>query len=853
MEWHKRNSNEVFQVLKSSPSGLTTALATQRKKEYGPNELVEKKKKSPFMFFIDQFKDFMIIILVAAAIISGVLGDVTDAIIILFIVLLNAVVGFLQEYRAEQAMDALKKMSAPESIVIRNDQTLSIASTELVPGDVVIMEAGSLVPADIRLFETHAFRVDESSLTGESVPVDKNTNPIDDTNVPLGDRINMTYKGTQVINGRASGVVVSTGMKTEIGRIAEMLQEKESVTPLQKRMNDFGKKLSIIILAICVVLFVMGLVRGEEPVHMLLVAISLAVAAIPEALPALITVALARGAKRLVKKNALIRKLPAVETLGSVTFICTDKTGTLTQNKMKVVQVERDENELLPDSKYILHDVLMALNHDVKKNGDHELTGDPTEIAVIDFLYKHHDAKEIQKIAEEFPRVAELPFDSDRKCMTTIHQYGKKYIAISKGAAESIASKLNDNNKQKDILHHTTEMAAQGLRVIAYGYRILDNIPENLTPETVENDLTYAGLTAMIDPPREEVKKAILECKQAGIQPVMITGDHRETAASIARELQILSEDELTISGTELEKMSNDELQEKVEKIKVYARVSPQQKLDIVKSLQSRKHFVAMTGDGVNDAPSLKAANIGIAMGITGTDVSKQAAHMILLDDNFATIVNAIREGRRIYDNIRKFIKYIMTCNGAEILTIFLAPLLGLPIPLQPIHILWINLVTDGLPGLALSSEGAEKDIMLRPPRKTDENVFSGGVGIHVIWVGALMAFITLATQAIAISSDNTHWQTMVFTVLSLAQLGHVFAIRSDKAFIFKKGIFSNKPLLGAILFTFLLQLGVIYLPFANEIFHTQPLSFSELLICIGVAAIIFHAVELEKWIKRKR
>ncbi len=853
MEWHKRNSNEVFQVLKSSSSGLTTTLATQRKKEYGLNELVEKKKKSAFMFFIDQFKDFMIIILVAAAIISGVLGDVTDAIIIVFIVLLNAVVGFLQEYRAEQAMDALKKMSAPESIVMRDNQTVSIASTELVPGDVVIMEAGALVPADIRLFETHAFRVDESSLTGESVPVDKATDPIDDTNVPLGDRINMAYKGTQVINGRASGVVVSTGMKTEIGRIAEMLQEKEAVTPLQKRMNDFGKKLSIIILAICIVLFVMGLVRGEEPVHMLLIAISLAVAAIPEALPALITVALARGAKRLVKKNALIRKLPAVETLGSVTFICTDKTGTLTQNKMKVVQVERDENELLSGSKYILHDVLMALNHDVKKNGDHELTGDPTEIAVIDFLNKHYEVQEMQRIENELPRVGELPFDSDRKCMTTIHQHGEKYIAVSKGAAESIASKLNDNNKQKDILRHTMEMAGQGLRVIAYGYRILDNIPEELTPETIENDLTYAGLTAMIDPPREEVKKAILECKQAGIQPVMITGDHRETATSIARELQILSQDELTISGTELEKMSNDELREKVEKIKVYARVSPQQKLDIVKSLQSRKHFVAMTGDGVNDAPSLKAANIGIAMGITGTDVSKQAAHMILLDDNFATIVNAIREGRRIYDNIRKFIKYIMTCNGAEILTIFFAPLIGLPIPLQPIHILWINLVTDGLPGLALSSEGAEKDIMQRPPRKTNENVFSGGVGIHVIWVGALMAFITLATQALAIRSDNTHWQTMVFTVLSLAQLGHVFAIRSDKTFIFRKGIFSNKPLLGAILFTFVLQLGVIYLPFANEIFHTQPLSLSELLICIAIAAIIFHAVELEKWIKRKR
>jgi P-type Ca2+ transporter type 2C len=852
MNWHQMSTDEVFEKTGSSINGLSPDVAEQRKAEYGPNELVEKKKKSALMFFLDQFKDFMIIVLMAAAVISGVIGDLTDTIIILVIVLLNAIVGFIQEYRAEQAMDALKKMAAPQTTAKRNGSTYTIPSADLVPGDVVLIEAGSLVPADMRLFGVHALRIEESSLTGESVPVDKITAPVKEADVPLGDRLNMAYNGTQVINGRGAGVVMATGMNTEMGKIATLLQEKESVTPLQKRMNDFGKKLSVIILIICIVLFGMGLLRGEEPVNMLLVSISLAVAAIPEALPALITVALALGAKRLVQKKSLVRKLPAVETLGSVTFICTDKTGTLTQNKMKVVKVERDKNNTLSDTKYPLHNFLMALNHDVKISGDEKFTGDPTEVAVIEYLRDIYGAAEFQKIINDYPRVDELPFDSERKCMTTIHRYSNKFISVSKGAAESIVNNLNDNSREKEILDITVGMAKEGLRVIAYGYRIFDKLPEVINTESVENDLIFAGLTGMIDPPREEVKKSIKECKQAGIQPVMITGDHRETAAAIAGELEILATGELVVSGPELGKMSQDELYEKVEKIKVYARVSPQQKLDIVKALQHKQHFVAMTGDGVNDAPSLRAANIGIAMGITGTDVSKQAAHMILLDDNFATIVRAIREGRRIYDNIRRFIKYIMTCNGAEILTIFLAPLLGLPIPLQPIHILWINLVTDGLPGLALSSEKADRDIMQRPPRRTNESVFAGGNGIHVIWVGALMAFVTLGTQAVAMASENAHWQTMVFTVLSLAQLGHVYAIRSDSEFIFRKGLFSNKPLVGAILLTFLLQLGVIYLPFANEIFHTQPLSLNELLISIGVSAIIFHAVELEKWVKKR-
>jgi Ca2+-transporting ATPase len=853
MNWYEQNTAEVFKQLSSSEEGLTDDAAAQKKAEFGANELVEKKKKPAIMFFLDQFKDFMIIVLIAAAIISGVIGELTDTIIILVIVFVNAIIGFVQEYRAEQAMEALKKMAAPHANVVRNGKPRSIPSAELVPGDVVQIEAGSLIPADMRLFQAHALRIEESSLTGESVPVDKTTSPVKQGEVPLGDRINMAYKSTQVINGRGSGIVVATGMKTEIGRIAEMLQQKDSLTPLQKRMNDFGKKLSVIILVICVVLFGLGLLRGEEPLNMLLVSISLAVAAIPEALPALITVALARGAKRLVQKKTLVRKLPAVETLGSVTFICTDKTGTLTQNKMKIERLERDEEELLPGTNYHLHDLLMALNHDVKIQENDELRGDPTELAVVEHLRKKYDASDIKKMMDDFLRIAEIPFDADRKCMTTIHKYEQKFLAVSKGATEYIVSKLDDKSRGNDIVDHTSEMAAEGLRVIAYAYRIFDKLPEQIDISTVESNLIFAGLTGMIDPPREEVKKAIAECKRAGIEPVMITGDHKETASAIARELQILSDKELVVSGTELGKMSETEIDQKVEKIKVYARVSPQQKLDIVSALQKKGHFVAMTGDGVNDAPSLKAANIGIAMGITGTDVSKQSADMILLDDNFATIVNAIREGRRIYDNIRRFIKYIMTCNGAEILTIFLAPLVGLPIPLQPIHILWINLVTDGLPGLALSSEKAEKDIMQRPPRRTDESVFAGGTGVHIIWVGALMAAVTLGTQAIAMNTQTAHWQTMVFTVLSLAQLGHVFAIRSDSELIIKKGLFTNKPLVAALVFTVLLQMGVIYLPFANEIFHTQPLSLAELLICFGVASIIFYAVEIEKLVKRKR
>ena len=850
MNWHTLDITSVLEQTGSSSEGLSDPVVQQKLAAEGYNRLAEKKRKPAWVFFINQFTDFMILVLVAAAVISGLAGERTDAIIILVIVFLNAIVGFVQEYRAEKAMEALKKMAMPQCTVLREGHVYAISSTELVTGDIVLLEAGNTVPADLRLMEAQGLKVMESSLTGESVAVEKETAVIRENEAPLGDRLNMAYKSTQVSSGRGKGVVVATGMNTEIGKIASMLQEEETMTPLQKRMTDFGKKLSYLILLICVVLFFVGLLRGEELMTMLLVSISLAVAAIPEALPALITIALSLGAKRLVKKNALVRKLTAVETLGSVTYICTDKTGTLTQNKMTVVRTEPAETALQPEKDLSLLAQAMALNHTVLQEAE-GLMGDPTETAMVAYIQQETSKERYYLLQKTFERTHEIPFDSDRKCMTTIHRFGDRYLVISKGAVEAIVERLAENEQEESLLRSANSLAADGIRVLAYGYRVLEGVPEPVDSNYIEKDLAFAGLVGLIDPPREEIKAAIAECKTAGIRPVMITGDHKETAAAIARQIGLLTGDEWVMTGSELAGLSEAEFAEKVERIGVYARVSPAQKLSIVKALQERHQFVAMTGDGVNDAPSLKKANIGIAMGITGTDVTKEASHMILLDDNFATIVNAVKEGRRIYDNIRRFVKYIMTCNSAEIWTIFLAPLLGLPIPLLPIHILWINLVTDGLPGLSLSLEKAEKNSMQRPPRGTNESLFAEGIGVHILWVGLLMAGLTLGTQAVAISVGDSHWQTMVFTVLSFAQMAHVLAIRSDIDSIYKKGIFSNPLLIAAILLTFVLQLGVIYLPFGNRLFHTQPLSLTELLICIAVSAVLFHAVEAEKWVKR--
>ena len=912
MRCHQKKIDDILAELRTSLQGLSSEEAEKRLEEYGLNELKEKKKKTPFVMFLDQFKDFMILVLIAAAFVSGIIGELSDTIAIVVIVVLNAIIGFVQEYRAEKAMAALKKMAAPEATVIRDGMPANIPASKTVPGDIVILEAGKVIPADMKLIEVAQLKVEEAALTGESIPVEKHTKPLHDEMLPLGDRKNMAYKGTTVSYGRGAGIVVATGMETELGKIATMLQEEEEVkTPLQKRLAEFGKKLAIAVLAICAIIFGIGIFKGEQPLLMLLTAISLAVAAIPEALPAVVTISLALGAKKMAKQNALIRKLPAVETLGSVTYICSDKTGTLTMNKMTVEEVYVDGKIINPPfppfTKGGIGGIFMtalALSNDAVVDKNNKVTGDPTELALYMAAQDCGFKKDL--LIKDFPRIAEIPFDSERKCMTTFHKtppkfpplprggwgasvpyqegYGEGehlssgnppsppfskggkggFISFTKGAVEVLIEQSHNiltseglrdiDIDLEEILRASEKMADDGLRIIAIGFRRWDALPADITPEVIENGLTFLGFVGLMDPPREEAKEAVALCKTAGIKPVMITGDHPITAKAVAKRLGILEDNSRSIiTGKELSELTMEEFEETVEKIKVYARVAPEQKLKIIKALQDKGQFAAMTGDGVNDAPALKRADIGVAMGITGTDVAKEASHMILLDDNFATIIKAVKEGRKIYDNIRKFVKYLLTTNSGEIWTLFLAPLVGLPIPLLPIHILWINLMTDGLPALALSVEPAEGNLMKRPPRHPKESIFAHGLGIHVIWVGLLMASVVLFVQAWSIKTEHAHWQTMVFTVLCLTQLGHVLAIRSEKESLFKIGLLSNKPLLGAVLLSFIFQMATIYVPFLNPIFKTKPLTLDELFITLGLSSIIFFAVEAEKWWKRKK
>jgi Ca2+-transporting ATPase len=836
--WHLLSVEAVLEELGSSETGLTESDEAKRRLQFGTNELVAENNNRIFKILLNQFSDVMILVLFVGVILSLFLREYTDAVIIMVILLLDAIIGFIQEYSAEKAMAALKKMASPSILILREGLTHKAQASSLVPGDIVMFEAGTLIPADVRITESYSLQINESSLTGESSPVEKITEALENPNLALGDYRNMAFKGTQVSYGRGKGVVTAIGMETELGKIAGMLVEKEAATPLQLRMKEFSKKLTYLILFVCLVLFLTGIFRGYSALNMLLLALSAAVAAIPEALPAIITISLSIGSKRLVKHNVLIRKLYAVETLGSVSYICTDKTGTLTKNEMEVREI------WVPGNKVHKHSFLKAihLNHTVEEKGKN-LFGDPTEVALLRYLQNQHN--DYPEWNQQHERIHEIPFDSERKLMTTIHKVDGIHLIVTKGAVESITTICPGMSDDLELPHQIAAMTSKGLRVIAYASNQLEVLPNDLSSVSIEKGMTFLGLAGLIDPPREEVKQAIKECNAAGITTIMLTGDHPATATYIAQELGILSDnEENVITGPDLDNILQADLEEKVKHLRVYARVSPAQKLRIVKALQQQGFFVAMTGDGVNDAPSVKMANIGIAMGITGTDVTKEAAHMILLDDNFTTIVGAIKQGRRIYDNIRKIILYILAGNLAELSIILLAPLMGLPLPLLPVQILWINLVSDGLPALALAAEPSEKNIMNRPPRNADEGILSGKMGKKILYIGGLLCLVTLGSQYVMLNNQVKHWQTIVFCIICFGQLWQVMAIRSETQTVFQRGSLANKYLLAAVGLTISMQLAIIYVPALNVFFHTDALSLSELLMTLGLSSLTFWVLE---------
>jgi Ca2+-transporting ATPase len=864
LQWHQYSVDDAYSRLDTGREGLSRLQVAQRRAQHGPNVLDEAPRRSHIAMLAAQFADVMVLILIAAAIVSGLIGDLTDTLIIVAIVVLNAILGFVQEFRAERAMAALKAMAAPSASVVREGASVAIAASELVPGDVVALEAGRIVPADLRLVEVASLRVDESALTGESVPVDKSIDSIAGAAVPVGDRRNMAHKGSFVTYGRAQGLVVATGMRTELGSIARLLVDARAVlTPLQRRLEAFGRRLVIIVLLICVIVVITGLLRGEPVLPMLLLSLSLAVAAIPEALPAVVSIALAIGARKMMANRALVRSLPAVEALGSVTFICSDKTGTLTANEMRVEKFYCDGamTGKLPATgpgRILLH--AMAVSHDAVKDAAGRITGDPTEVALLVAAEAGGHYRDADVSAA--PRVAELPFDPHRKCMTTVHRHADgTFLSITKGAAEVIIDASVSEQRQAglagfspaELTERANHMAAEGLRVLGVAVRSWPTMPAAIEPEILERDLEFVGFVGMIDPPRPEASEAIATCRAAGIVPVMITGDHPLTARAVARRLGLVADGGEVMTGPQLAALSLEEFERRVREVRVYARVGPEQKVKIVTALQAIGEVVAMTGDGVNDAPALKRADVGVAMGMQGTDVARESAAIVLLDDNFATIVRAVREGRRIYDNLRRFVRYVLTTNSAEIWVIFLAPFLGLPVPLLPIQILWINLVTDGLPGLALAAEPAERDVMCRPPRPPGESLFAGGLGIHALLVGLLMAGLTLGAEAWYVQSGNDAWQTIVFTTLCFAQLGHVLAIRSERMPIVGAGLAANPALLAAVALTIGLQLMLVYVPALNKLFRTVPLQPMELAVCAGAATIILAVVECEKWFRRRQ
>ncbi len=859
----------------SLESGLSPAEVERRTVQFGRNELSGTGIRSPWAILWEQFTQLMTVILIVAAVISALLQDYKDAAAIGAIVLLNAILGFSQEFRAERAMAALKKLSVPLARVRREGEVREISSLDLVPGDILFLEAGNFVAADGRLLQSAGLQTHEAALTGESEPIRKITAAIDQPDLPLGDRRNMVYRGTFVTAGRGTVMVTETGMRSELGRIAAMIQTvAQEATPLQKRLEHLGRGLAAAALSIVAVIFLLGIVRGEELKLMLLTAVSIGVAAVPEGLPAVVTIALTLGAQRMLKRRVLVRRLAAVETLGSVTVICSDKTGTLTENRMTAERlhaggIERPVDGAPLDGATALLLAGGALCNDAVP-GDPPI-GDPTEVALLVAAERFQIGK--VEFERELPRVAEVPFDSGRKRMTTVHRIdsippplagplgaGPGRVAFTKGSVDGLlgisdsvwaggAAHPLDAGWRKRIEAANAELAGNGMRVLGVAFRAVEEgEPADLS---IESGLTFVGMTGIIDPPRQEAAAAVATCQSAGIRAVMITGDHPLTARYIAGQLGIRGES-APVTGIDLERMRSEEIQRTSATTAVYARVSPEHKLKIVEGMQARGEIVAMTGDGVNDAPALKRADIGIAMGVTGTDVAKESADMVLLDDNFATIVAAVEEGRVIYDNVRKFIRYILATNSGEILLMLSAPLVGMPIPLLPLQLLWINLVTDGLPALALGVEPAESNVMRRPPYPPDESIFARGLGRHVLWVGLLMAFLSLGTGYYYWSTGDPSWQTMLFTTLTFTQMAHVMAIRSEHAFLWEIGLFGNKALLGAVFLTFVLQLALIYVPVLQEFFKTVPLEPGKLALTIAVSSIVFHAVEVEKWLARR-
>ena len=898
-KWFAKDVKEVEQQLGTDlKKGLSSDEVVKRQEKYGFNELKAAKKKTLLQRFLDQFKDFSIIVLIIAAIVSGAVGiangeGVTDTIIIMIVVIVNAIIGVSQEAKAEKSLEALQKLTDHAAKVIRNENITVIPAKELVPGDIVVLDTGDYIPADLRVIEAVNLKAQESSLTGESVPVEKNIEKIENNEVGIGDRVNMLFSSSLVTYGRGKGIVVETGMTTEVGKIAGMINDVEKQeTPLQTKLNKLGKTLGIVALAICVFIFIVGLIQGKEPIGMFMTAVSLAVAAIPEGLAAVSTIVLAIGVQKMVKKNAIVKRLPAVETLGSATVICSDKTGTLTQNKMTVKKIFwndaiRDldnigENEIDEELKKLVYANMLC--NDTKISNEGELTGDPTETALVDMAFKLDFDPSIY---DRTPRIEEVPFDSERKLMTTVNKVDDDYVVYTKGGIDELLKRCNsyeiNNNVNNDlgayinkIRQENEKMAKEALRVLGCAYKVIDHFPSKEEMKNIENNLTFIGMVGMIDPPRQEAKVAVEKCKTAGIKTVMITGDHKITATAIARELGILENDDEAITGQDLENMTDEELEKNVRHYSVYARVSPEHKVRIVKAWQKNGEIVAMTGDGVNDSPALKTSDIGCAMGVVGTDVAKEAADVILTDDNFATIVSAVEEGRRIYDNILKVIQFLLSSNIGEIVVLFLATLLTplfanwfgitdithLEI-LLPIHILWINLVTDSLPALALAFDPANSDIMTRKPAKPGKGIFTKAMTWRIIYQGIMIGLLTLAAYAIGLATTNEPingltleqskievGQTMAFVTLALSELVHVFNVRDNKKSIFKTKVFNNKKLVWAIIASAALMFVILLIEPLRNIFSITILPTQNILelVCLIFAPIVI--VEIFKLLK---